>query len=84
MSVRLFVVMIVGVRVFVGVAMVVMIVVMFAGGDYVDLCSGEAAAHDLALLETSANVQRAGGFFKKGEGDAGVNQRAEQHVAANS
>ena len=52
--------------------------------DHVDFGCRNAAARNLAHFKTSAHVQRGGGFRKRGEGNAGVNQCAEQHVATNA
>jgi hypothetical protein len=52
--------------------------------DDVDLGSREASASDFVHFELRADVQGRGGFFKQGEGYAGIHQSAEQHVSANA
>ena len=52
--------------------------------DDINFRSGNAAAHDFAHFEARAEIQRGGCFLEMGEGNAGVNESAEQHVAADS
>jgi hypothetical protein len=57
---------------------------VFVFDDHVDLGSGETAAHDLAFGEMRADVEGAGSFIEELEGHTGVNQCAEQHIAADA
>ena len=50
--------------------------------DHVHLGPSDSAAHHLARLKPRAHVQIRGRLFKKTERDAGIHQRAQQHVAA--
>ena len=52
--------------------------------DYVNLGASDASAGDPAHIQARADVQCGDGFLEMGEGDSGVNQSAEEHVAANS
>ena len=52
--------------------------------DHVHFDCGDAASHHFAHFKTGAYVQRDGGLREGVEGNAGVNQCAEQHVAANA
>ena len=54
------------------------------GGEDVDFGAGDAAADDFAGLEARADVESGGGLFKEGEGDASVDERAEEHVATDA
>jgi hypothetical protein len=45
---------------------------------------GQAAAAYLVRLKAGANIQRRSGFFKAGEWYARINERTEQHVAADA
>jgi hypothetical protein len=55
--------------------------VLFRGDD-IDLGSGDAAAAHLAHFKTGADVERGGCFGKEVKGDAGIDEGAEEHVAA--
>jgi hypothetical protein len=57
-------------------------VLVVAGRNHIHFCAGQAAAHHLALVQVSAHAELGTGFLKDGTGDAGVNQSAQQHVAA--
>ena len=81
MSVRLVRMPEIGVGVGVGV---VRLMDLMVGRNHVDFGRGNAAAHYLAHFEAGAHIQRSGSFGEWGEGNAGVNQCAEQHVAANA
>ena len=50
----------------------------------IDLGAGEAAAHDLAGFEPRADVEGFGDGGEFFEGDAGVDEGAEEHVAADA
>jgi hypothetical protein len=54
-----------------------------AGSNHVYFGCRDAPTHHLAHFERCANLQCGGSFIQIGEGNAGVNQRAEQHVATN-
>jgi hypothetical protein len=54
-------------------------------GDYdVNFGAGDAAADYFARFEARADVEGGGGLFEKGNGDAGVDERAEEHVATDA
>lgn len=63
---------------------VVMLTLMIAGSNDVHFRGGEAAAHDLTLFKTGADIEAFGGFFKEREGYARIDERAEEHVAADA
>ena len=63
---------------------VVWLMCLSVRGDHLDLGCRDTAAHQFAHFETGAYVQRGGGLREGVEGNAGVNQCAEQHVAANA
>ena len=50
----------------------------------VDFCAGETAANDLAELEARTYIERLGGLCQGIERDACIDQRAQQHIAANA
>jgi hypothetical protein len=52
--------------------------------NYIHFGCGNPSAGHLANLETRANIQRSRRLFKAGKGNPGVNQCAQQHVAANA
>jgi hypothetical protein len=52
------------------------------GCDDIDLGCGNTATGHFAEFEMCAHIQLGGGLLKKGEGHAGVDKRAEQHVPA--
>jgi len=52
------------------------------GRDDIDFGSGDAAAAHLAHFKTGADVERGGCFGKEVKGDAGIDEGAEEHVAA--
>jgi hypothetical protein len=52
--------------------------------DDIDLRSGKAASAHLAHLEMSADVKRGRRLFKQGKRHARIDERAEQHVAADA
>jgi hypothetical protein len=95
-SVSVLVLMIVGVRMFVLVIVNVRVgVIVLVGsfdvgvlvsgiGDDVDLGSGEAAAHDSAAFNARIDVQCCNGMFESGERHTGIDEGAEEHVAANA
>src|ERR1017187_5045690 len=67
---------------------VVMVVVdgfgRVVGGNYVHFGGSQTAATDFAHLQTRTHVERRGGLSQAGEGDAGIDQGTEEHVAANA
>ena len=93
-SVRVFV--IVGVRMLVLVILNVRVgVIVLVGsfdvgvlvsgiGDDVDLGSDEAAAHDSAAFNARIDVQCCNGMFESRERHIGIDEGAEEHVAANA
>jgi hypothetical protein len=52
--------------------------------DHVYFGCGQTAAADLAHLQARAYVERRRSFFQAGKGKAGIDQRAQQHIAADS
>src|SRR6516225_5985109 len=84
------------VRMIVSVVMVVMAVMVLVavfvgvgviaglGHDDVNLCPGDAAAHDLAGFEAGSDVERGCRALKNVEGETGVDHGAEEHVAADT
>ncbi len=83
------------VAVFMGVAVLMRVVVTIGmrrsvraiaglGREDVNLCSGDAPAHDFAGFEMGADVQRRRSLLKDVEREAGVDHRAKQHVATDS
>jgi len=50
--------------------------------DDIDFGSSDASPAYLAHFKARADVERGGGFCKEVEGDAGIDERAEHHVAA--
>ncbi len=52
--------------------------------DHIDFGSSESAASDFAHLKASADVECRGSLFKHGKGHARIDERAEQHVAADA
>lgn len=54
------------------------------GDDYVDFGCAQAASGHLVCFETCADVEGSGGFLKKTERNAGIDEGAEEHVAANA
>lgn len=53
-------------------------------GEDVDFGAGDAAADYFAGFEAGADVEGSGGLFEKRNGDAGVDKRAEEHVATDA
>ena len=51
------------------------------GNDYIHLGAGNATARHFAHFQARAHVQCGNRLLKMSEGDSGVNQCAEQHVA---
>lgn len=58
---------------------VIVLVVVFS--DDVDLGSGEAAAGDLACFKSRTDVQGGSSVLEQREGNAGVDEGTEKHVA---
>lgn|SRR5579875_2197225 len=54
------------------------------GRDYVDPGSGDSAAQHFAHLDARAYVERCGCLLQKRERNARIDQRAQQHVAADA
>jgi hypothetical protein len=52
--------------------------------NYIDFGSGDSAAQHFAHFDARAYVERRGCFLEEREGDARINKRAEQHVAADA
>jgi hypothetical protein len=53
-------------------------------GEDVDFGACNAAADDFAGFEACADVEGGCGLFEKGNGDAGVDKCAEEHVATDA
>jgi hypothetical protein len=68
----------------VGVLVIVFMGVLSFAGEHVDLGPGQAAANDSTLLQTRTYVEGGGGLRKQVKGNAGIDQCAEQHIAADS
>lgn len=69
------------------VAMRIVIVMRVIGvfrRNHVDLGRGDSTTHDFTRFKARAHVQRGRRFSQHVKGDAGVDQRAQQHVAADS
>ena len=81
--VRMFVLVIVHMRMIVGVS-VLMLVLMIGGRDHINLGPSQTGTGDFAHLEASAHIQRCGSLFDQRERNARVNERTEQHVAADA
>ena len=54
------------------------------GRKHVDFRRGNTAAAHLARFEPRAYIERGRRFGKVAEGNTGIDQRAQQHVAANA
>jgi hypothetical protein len=83
---RLFVPMIVGVRVLVLMilhGMIVVVLVNFIRDD-VNLGSAKAAAHHLAAIETRTDVQSCCSVLKQREGHARIHQGPKEHVTGDA
>lgn len=52
--------------------------------DDIDLGASETAATHGARVEARTNIERRGRLFKQGKGDARIDERAKQHVAADT
>src|SRR5580692_2516083 len=69
------------------VAMRIVIVMRVIGvfrRNHVDLGRGDSTTHDFTRFKARAHVQRGRRFSQHVKGDAGVDQRAQQHVAADA
>ncbi len=71
-------------RVFVAVADLAVGICIFAVDDNVDLGPAQATASDLAHRKVRAEIQGRSGFFEEGEGHAGIDQGAEQHISTDT
>jgi hypothetical protein len=80
--VRMFVLMILN-RVIMPVIVVALVQVLPFYED-VDLGPAEPPAHHLTALETRTHVQGCHGVLKHGEGDTGIHEGAEKHVAGDT
>ena len=77
-------------RMLVLMAVVVLVVFMVLvrgtgfGGQHIDFGGGDSSAAHLAGFEACAHVQGRGGFGQALQWNAGIDQRAQQHVAADA
>jgi hypothetical protein len=82
--VRMFVLMILN-RVLVIVPVLVLVLMeVLPFYEDVDLGTAEPPAHHLTALETRTHVQGCHGVLKHGEGDTGIHEGAEKHVAGDT
>jgi hypothetical protein len=61
-----------------------MLIVGRVGRDDIHFGRGQAATTELVHFQARADIERGCCFFQAGKGKAGIDQRAEQHIAADS